>query len=362
MANLNLSTITYQSPRRSKPVRDNFTDIQNKINEQDASISALSTASSGAEVVDARDYHTDLKDRLQSASKGQGNIIISGGEVAEQGTPNMTVAVAAGEAIVNGTACKWAGANSGTITAPTTHPRYDVVVINSDNTLSIVEGTEAASPAYPDIAATQRPLAILTLVVSQTTIETADIADWRFKGSYNIGTATWSHTDDVQENVTGSGVTVDGVLLKDSKINGMSIGTITENEFIKGSGTLGKDLITSGGPGSDSDGYFFTDSGTSHIKIKILTGTIGTPLDLGLTDTARVVSFSVLSRIAFASDDQLFPPNTVFGAGDLRYRYQAWLEAGATLQTNTQSEEGSKVAGQWYVATVFYVKDPLNPI
>lgn len=192
--NLDLNRTGFQTAVRSSPVDENWVDIENGVNDLQTQIDGINTPASGSEVSNARDYHPSLRNRLRSASTGQGNIIITGGETTEQGTPDMTVAVAAGEAIVSGVACDWTAQNSGTITAPTTNPRYDVVVINSDNSLSIVQGSEAASPVYPSIASTQRPLAILTLVVSQTSITTSDIDDWRFGGSYSRVTGEWSYS------------------------------------------------------------------------------------------------------------------------------------------------------------------------
>ncbi|MBU1067748.1 hypothetical protein KKE60_08170 [Patescibacteria group bacterium] len=219
---LNLNVISFQDPLRSKPIRENFTDIQNAVNTQDAAVAALTTAASGSETVAARDYHTDLKDRLRSTSKGVGSVIITGGEVTEQGTPDMTVAVAAGEALVNGVACKWAAADSGTITAPVTHPRIDVVVINSDNTLSIVAGSEAATPVKPSLAVSQRPLATITLATSTTSITTSLITDWRYRGCITNAGA-WDYdisieADQINEITSGAGVTIDGLLIKDSAI------------------------------------------------------------------------------------------------------------------------------------------------
>ena len=45
----------------------------------------------------------------------------------------------------------------GPITAPTTNDRYDVLVINSDNTHAIVQGTESADTVLPAVASTQNP-------------------------------------------------------------------------------------------------------------------------------------------------------------------------------------------------------------
>ncbi len=148
---INLNRTLFQSAERSKPIRENEVAIENALNDQQAQIDAIITPASGSETVNARDYHTVLRDRLRSASKAQGNVIVTGGVVAEQTVPDMTVSVTAGEALVNGVACKWVLQNSGTITAPSVNPRFDVVVVNSDNTISIVAGLESTTPVLPDI-------------------------------------------------------------------------------------------------------------------------------------------------------------------------------------------------------------------
>lgn len=184
ISNLNLNSINFQSALRSKPVRENFTDIQNKMNEQNTAINALSTASSGAEVSAARDYHTDLQSRLQSACKNQGNQVITGG-VCSEGSTNV-IDTTAGEAIIDGVACKWSAASSAALTPCASGKiRFDIVVVNSDSTLSIVAGAEVLSAAQPDLpstTATQKALALIR--VDDTVSCIAGIHDVRFVSVY----------------------------------------------------------------------------------------------------------------------------------------------------------------------------------
>lgn len=181
--NLNLNSIGFQTSLRSKPIRENFTDIENGVNDLQAQIDALATPPAGTEVTNARDYHSILRDRLRSGFQVFPRYMVSGGAVTQTGGGNMTVTVAAGEAVIEGIGLIWAGAVSGTITAPSTNPRWDTVVINSDNTLSIVSGSEAASPVLPTIASTQKKLAHIYLLTSTTSILTADIYDARIESS-----------------------------------------------------------------------------------------------------------------------------------------------------------------------------------
>ena len=94
--------------------------------------------------------------------------------------PDMTVRLDAG-ALFDGTTLTEVSAQStGTITAPTTNPRIDRVVIDeSTGAVSVIAGTEAPSPSAPAITAGKLPIARVALVVSQTSIDNADITDER---------------------------------------------------------------------------------------------------------------------------------------------------------------------------------------
>lgn len=164
---------------RAKPLFDNFSLIQAAFNDLQAQFDASLTPPGGSEVTNARDYATVLRNRLRGASKAQGNVIIDGGAVTAQAVPNMTVHIATGSALVDGVYCSWAAADTAAITAPSANPRYDIVVVNSDNTITVITGTEAALPVYPTIASSQRPLYAIPLIVGQTTITTASLIDLR---------------------------------------------------------------------------------------------------------------------------------------------------------------------------------------
>lgn len=105
--------------------------------------------------------------------------------VHEQATPNMTVHVEAGAIWVPSgpTLSEVAAQDTATITAPVGNPRIDRVVIDaSTGAVSVVSGTEAASPSAPAIPAGQVPVARLTLSVGQVAIANADITDERAPG------------------------------------------------------------------------------------------------------------------------------------------------------------------------------------
>lgn len=75
--------------------------------------------------------------------------------VSAQSTPNMTLAVASGEAMIGATPVHYAGGNSPTFVVPATggHKRIDLLVIDKTGTLSIIQGTSHATtpvtPSYP---------------------------------------------------------------------------------------------------------------------------------------------------------------------------------------------------------------------
>jgi len=90
--------------------------------------------------------------------------------VHQQATPGMTVAVEPGIFWIGATKVTFAGGNSGTITAPTTHPRIDLLTIDTSGTLAFVTGTEASSPTAPAYPLNKMVLAEIYNVVGETII------------------------------------------------------------------------------------------------------------------------------------------------------------------------------------------------
>ncbi len=98
----------------------------------------------------------------------------------EQSTPDMTVAVDAGSVFDGLTLTEVAGQNTGTITAPSSNPRIDRIVVDRvTGTVSVITGAEDASPVAPAITVGTVPVAQLALIVSQTSILNLDITDER---------------------------------------------------------------------------------------------------------------------------------------------------------------------------------------
>lgn len=120
--------------------------------------------------------------------------------VTQNGTPNMSVNVAAGGAFIRGTQNANQGAyhvwNDGTVNlsisaADATNGRRDLVIAQvrdafysgatNDARITVVTGTPAASPADPSLASFPNALVLarITIAAGDTAINTADITDLR---------------------------------------------------------------------------------------------------------------------------------------------------------------------------------------
>ncbi len=174
--------ITRQSDVTSKPVRDNFTNYSNAINDNQDQIDAISTSTTNNETVLARGVdHASLNSRLDSMWEGQPNYMKFGGVVTINTGDAQKVDVTAGEARVEGKDIIWSADTSETIPFTSANSRYDIVVVNSATTtgglhLEIVRGAESATPVLPSIAETQKALHAL-LVGTATVALSHDVRD-----------------------------------------------------------------------------------------------------------------------------------------------------------------------------------------
>jgi hypothetical protein len=97
-----------------------------------------------------------------------------------QDSPNMTARIDAGSILANGAVVSQSAQNTGTITAPVSNPRYDLIVIDAlTAAISVVTGTEAVSPSLPAIPNNKIPIAQISLSVGQSSIINANITDLR---------------------------------------------------------------------------------------------------------------------------------------------------------------------------------------
>jgi microcystin-dependent protein len=121
---------------------------------------------------DSRDFSA----MIAAAFAGTG--VVSGCAVTAQGTPNMTVAVAAGSVAVTGTTVAVTGGNVTITTANATNPRFDLICVDNTGTKSAVAGTPAASPVFPDPAG-KVVLAAVRVPAAASAINAAKIVDKR---------------------------------------------------------------------------------------------------------------------------------------------------------------------------------------
>jgi hypothetical protein len=113
------------------------------------------------------------------AGDTQSEAVVTGCAVTAQGSPDMTVAVAAGLVRSNGYSY-WVTAANGTITAADgTNPRLDLVVIDSAGAIAVRAGTAAAAPKPPARTANDVALALVYLPATDTTIASNQIVDQR---------------------------------------------------------------------------------------------------------------------------------------------------------------------------------------
>ena len=192
-SNLNLNKVVFQSQLRSKPVRENFTDIENNYNSLRSEVNA-SIASTASEVTSARDNFSNLSNNI-NARKGYVNVL-NGGSITETTPNSLKLNVVAGSGIVNGIGVSWASGTSATMAAPASNSRIDLVVANTDNSISIVAGSLAATPRIPDIGATQYPIAKVKLYSTTGTLTNSHITNYRQNTPYSqIGEIIPIHPD-----------------------------------------------------------------------------------------------------------------------------------------------------------------------
>lgn len=116
-------------------------------------------------------------DILVSGLEGTG--VVSGCGVTAQGTPDMTLAVAAGTISHLGVAAAVAAGNVTITTAHATNPRIDLVVVSSAGVKSVAAGTAAAAPVMPAIPATSVVLAAVFVPAADLAIQSNQITDKR---------------------------------------------------------------------------------------------------------------------------------------------------------------------------------------
>lgn len=165
-------------------------------------------------------YDTDWR-ILSDGLAGVG--VVSGCTVTAQGSPDMTVAIAAGTIRIASGALVAVAAGNGTIGAASgSNPRIDLISASNAGVKTVTAGTAAANPKPPDLPAGNVALAYVLVPTSDTTISTGQIVDKRVilpspltelayaERTSNLSvTATTDAT--AQTIVTASAVICDGV-------------------------------------------------------------------------------------------------------------------------------------------------------
>lgn len=131
-----------------------------------------------ADAFNANQAEIDRRDILWMTRPDSGTGVISGCAVTAQGSPDMTVAVARGEVMVNGERLQVVGGNVTITTADGSNPRFDLICVDSSGAKSAVAGTPAAEPVFPDDGG-KLVLATVYVPASDTTIASNQIYDRR---------------------------------------------------------------------------------------------------------------------------------------------------------------------------------------
>jgi len=96
-------------------------------------------------------------------------------KVVAASTPDMTITVLEGDAIVNGNGIsRTSSSTSGSLSAPSANPRYDLVTVDKNNVIHVYTGKEAASPIPPDVPHDHVGLARIYHRVGETSIKQTD--------------------------------------------------------------------------------------------------------------------------------------------------------------------------------------------
>ena len=174
--------------------------------------------------------------RILRAFASEGTLKPGDFAVSQNGTPNMSVNVAAGEALVEGDSSTAQGLyyvrNPSTLNVPvsaasSSNPRKDIVIVevlDSDYTGSsdvgqvrVVAGTPASSPSAPATPISSLKLAEITVGQSASSVTTANILSTRYRSS----------STDTQFLVNDNPVAGNGVLTGAGTVTAFS-GTVTK--------------------------------------------------------------------------------------------------------------------------------------
>lgn len=218
----------------------------------------------------------------------------------EHATPQMKVTVDAGiiHDSVGNSISSIAQQSTGTITAPSTNPRIDRVVLDpSDGTISVITGSEAASPTAPSITSNAIPICQVLLTTSHTEIVNTDITDERAAMFiYNINLGKLQTNNDVtlksttQPNFFVLDYSADSIL--------MTAGTNSTTDYPFNIQNAAENYAASYG----AYGINNTALGATTIDYNIV---VGSDLNITVTDTFNINDSGSAWKAEFDTDGQL---------------------------------------------------------
>ena len=209
-------------------------------------------------------------DILAAGYSGSG--VISGCAVTAQGSPNMTVAVAAGVVSVAGVRASVTGANATIGTADGTNPRFDMITINSSGAIATTAGTAASVPELPNIPSVSIVLALIFIPANDTTIATNQITDKRVfisnGGSGVLDNIIWNLGSDGDAALVLSSA----IIAADAEVTNVIEGTsdhlaTTANSLIISNVTNDGDILFLVSDGGNSKGLLHLDGANGRVII-----------------------------------------------------------------------------------------------
>jgi len=237
--------------------------------------------------------HPAENDRLttQALYATTGIIGLTSLAVTQNGTPNMSVNIAAGWAAIVGTSTTTQGTyvsyndavvNAAIATAPATNSRIDLVCLTVNDAyysgstnnivVNVVTGTAAASPVAPSTPANSIALAQVLVGTSVTSILTANITDVRVQTTTNLPVVSLTGTQTLTNKTLTSPV-----------INGGIVTSLLEGANTVASaatGTINFDVIT-------SSVWYYTTSASANFTLNFR-GNSGTTLNTLLANNQSV--------------------------------------------------------------------------
>jgi len=224
-----------------------------------------------------------------------GTYVVSGCLVTAQGTPDMTVHVAAGTGAVGGTI---ATVNAGDVTvgaADGSNPRVDLIRADNTGTLGITAGTAAANPKAPALPANNVLLAMVLVPAGVTSILSTYITDKRVIVPHQGTSGTLAKFS--------GGTTFINSIISESGSVATVTGTLGAQGFVYNE-ALGAELVTNGDFATGTaDGWTTTDwTVNAGVDVQHNTGNVTalfptTPLSV-IAGTLYKVTYTVSSRTA----------------------------------------------------------------